>query len=281
MGGFTSKSRRKAGASEASGGGSGAPGASEASGGGSGAPEPPPEASEAPASAPALSHTEVSDTEVDELLELERKLSLREEQIEDREAELELWAERLRDQDGGANDPRNDRDELDEAGSDREAEDGGNRASARSQEAALRRRSSLSLSPLRRGRQSPFLHLVGGQGVLAEPYGKVGSVPAAEVPSVLKKMQKTLEGSFAESRALRVFVCSSLHGADSHSMLTSEVYTRLSNDASRRGVGLSFVDLHDELAATSQLGLDSFDFQLHAIDLVSFSCVHANSYRSL
>jgi hypothetical protein len=114
-----------------------------------------------------------------------------------------------------------------------------------------------------------FKHLAGAQAS-TDRYGTTGAalpVPGGAAVS-LERTQQALVRAIQERREVRVFVCSSLQGVDSHSLLTSEVYVRLENDANRRGVGLSFVDLHESLAASAHLGLDSFEFEVRAIDLL-------------
>ena len=167
------------------------------------------------------------------LAERERLLAEREADVDEREAELEEWAERLRSKDGGAGDPRSELEAV---------EDGGDQEGAEGAKPGPRGRRSSSLSPDRRApRQSIFVHLAGG-GVSAAELDR--SVPAAQVSAASTQANEVLALAAVERRAVRVFVCSSLQGADSHARLTSQVYTRLINDANARGVGLAFVESH-------------------------------------
>ena len=192
--------------------------------------------------APAAHH--VDHAAIEALAERERRLAAREQDIRQREAELERWAEQH-----GAPSPS--KDSL--SGEDPPRQE----APA---EAASKRVHRASIKPGHGVSQELFVHLAGKQPKTKER----SPVPAAEAPNPNKQVPKEA----MEARALRVFVCSSLQGSDGHALLTSEVYKRLCNDASRRGVSLTFVDVHDDLATAAQLHKDSFHFELHAIDLM-------------
>jgi hypothetical protein len=194
-----------------------------------------------------------------ELVERERQLALREKIIADRQVELEEWEARLKGRDGGA---RIDDAELVNADAD---QGGAVLAYADADEGGQPGGSSTRKSPT-----SLLLHLAGGlqgQGE-AERFGDVRSVPTApEVPHACKQAQQTLPRAVVEARALRVFVCSSLEGEQAHMRLNAEVFPRLTNDAARRAVSLTFVDLHDELAGSVALGL-GLEFEVNVLDLM-------------
>jgi hypothetical protein len=187
-----------------------------------------------------------------DIAERERQLALREEEIAEREAELEEWAARLQGRDGGA---------------DVQFDDSGHVGQGATQASPARRQGGAGP---RLPRQSLLLHLAGGleaEGV-AERHGNISSVPTVpEVPDA-RKQATTLPKRVVQSRALRVFVCSSLEGVQAHKRLNAEVFPRLTNDAARRAVNLTFVDLHDELARSIPLGLATFDFEVHVLDLM-------------
>jgi hypothetical protein len=193
-----------------------------------------------------------------ELAERERQLALREKEIADRQVELEEWEARLKGRDGGASTARSKQQKVARV-------DGAGLANTDTDQGGQPGGSSTQKS-----RTSLLLHLAGGlQGEgEAERYGDVHSVPTAlEVPHACKQAQQTLPRDAVEARALRVFVCSSLEGEQAHMRLNAEVFPRLTNDAARRDVSLTFVDLHDELASSVALGL-GLEFEVNVLDLM-------------
>jgi hypothetical protein len=185
------------------------------------------------------------------LAERERQLALREEEVRAKQAELERWEGRLRGQEG-------------QEGDHEQPPTGGAGAGGAGEGASGSPYPRSSVIPvLRSAGHSVFAHLGASFApAAAERYGAVGSVPAARLPTDGKGGQQSLAGQ----RSLRVFVCSSLQGAHSHALLARSVYARLSNDASRRGLNLSFLDLHDELATSAEAGHSAFPFELNIFD---------------
>lgn len=182
------------------------------------------------------------------LAERERALAMREEEVREKQAELERWEGRLRGQEKD-----HEQQPADGAGAECAVEGASGLPDPHS-----------SVSPVRRAAgQTVFAHLGASFApAAAERYGVFGSVPAARQPSDGESGLQSLSGQMS----LRVFVCSSLQGAHSHALLTRSVYARLSNDASRRGLSLSFLDLHDELAASAGAGPTAFPFELNILD---------------
>ena len=135
---------------------------------------------------------------IEALAERERRLAAREQDIRQREAELERWAEQH-----GAPSPS--KDSL--SGEDPPRQE----APA---ETASKRVHRASIKPGHGVSQELFVHLAGKQPKTKER----SPVPAAEAPNPNKQVPKEA----MEARALRVFVCSSLQGSDGHALLTSD-----------------------------------------------------------